>query len=100
MTQLMTKFANNPTSKKKNKKSVPPVKTPAMISKNQSQESKKPPKNLHEASSLPERHKQKKPSLKPQKTLSSSKRDSSKGSVQKSYELYQKGLEHLNIRYY
>ena len=99
MTQLMTKFASNPASKKKNQKSAPPVKTPTMKSKNQSQEAKKPSKNLNEASSLQERHKQKPLSLKPQKTLSS-KRDSSKDSIKKSYELYQKGLEHLNVRYY
>ena len=98
MTQLMTKFASNPASKKKNQKSVPPVKTPTMKSKNQSQESKKPTKNLNEASSISMQERQKPLLLKPQKKLSS-KRDSSNGSIKKSYELYQKGLKHLNVRY-
>ena len=101
MSQLMTKFASNPAAKKKSQKSAPPVKNPAINSKNQShkttEEIKKPSRKATETSTIQERPKQKQIPLKPHKTLSS-KRDSSKGSIQKSYELYQKGLEHLNVR--
>jgi hypothetical protein len=115
MSELMIKFANNPANKKKNMKSMPPkkkipekAKTPSSSNQQQAIETKKPMKKTQNYLKKPEKTEkiEKKNtktteiqafSMKPHKTLSS-KRNSSKDSLFKSNELYQKGLEHLNFR--